>query len=52
MCYMQMSLVSLEQENLKKSKKLMTIVKIEEKNFKSSEQVEEFQLNLQERCNL
>ena len=47
-----MSLVSLEQENLKKSKKLMTIVKIEEKNFKSSEQVEEFQLNLQERCNL
>ena len=49
---MQTSIVSLEQENLKKSKKLMTIVNIEEKSFKSSEQVEEFQLKIQERCGL
>ena len=37
------SLVSLQQGNVKKSKKLMKIVNTEEKIFKSSEQIEGFQ---------
>ena len=34
-CYMLTSLVSLQQGNVKKSKKLMKIVNIEEENFHS-----------------
>ena len=37
------SLVSLQQGNVEKSKKLMKIVNNEEKIFKSSEQIEGFQ---------
>ena len=37
------SLVSLPQENVKKSKKLAKIVNIEAKIFMASERIEEFQ---------
>ena len=43
-------LIYLQQANVEESKKLMKIVNTDKKPFKSSEHLEEFKCNIQEKC--